>query len=112
MYRVNGITADPHQSHTLLMDDRQIVLTLRFLPVVQSWFMSLAYEDWRIDNIRLALNVSLISQSNQPFDFVVTDTDGLGVDPMTERCFETGRIELYFATAEELQEIRKYEVRE
>lgn len=110
MIRVDNITADPHQHHTLLTEQGQVLLELRFLPAVQIWIMGVEYRGKVQRGIKLSANVHHIRGFNYPFDFTVVLTDDSGIDPFRRDDFDTGRCELYFITPEEMEQVRGLEV--
>lgn len=112
MIRVDNITADPHQRHTLLVDNGQIILTLRFLPVVQIWVMDVEYRGKVQRGVKLSASVLHLRSFNYPFDFSVVLTDDTGIDPFRLDDFETERCELYYVTPDEMVEVRGLEVPE
>lgn len=112
MIRIQNITADPHQRHTLLIDNGQITLSLRFLPVVQIWVMDVEYQGQVQRGIKLSASVLHVRSFNYPFDFTVVLTDDSGIDPFRRDDFETGRCELYFVTPAEMVDVRGLEVPE
>lgn len=112
MIQVENITADPHQRHTLLTDAGQVVIVLRFLPVVQIWIMDVEHEGRAQRGVKLSASVLHIRSFNFPFDFTVVLTDDTGIDPFRRDDFETGRCELYFVTPAEMVDLRGLELPE
>lgn len=112
MIQVENITADPHQRHTLLTDAGQVVIVLRFLPVVQIWVMDVEHEGRAQRGVKLSASVLHIRSFNFPFDFTVVLTDDTGIDPFRRDDFETGRCELYFVTPAEMVDLRGLELPE
>lgn len=110
MIRVSNITADPHQRHTLLTDDGQITLELRFLPAVQIWVMDTEYKGKVSKGVKLSAAVHHLRGFNYPFDFTIALTDGSDIDPFRRDDFETGRCELYYITPAEMEQVRGLEV--
>ena len=110
MLRVNDITSEVIQRHTLLVDDFEIVIQLRFFPAVEIWQLSVELGEKDINGIKLSAGVLHMRGYNYPFDFVVALTDSSGIDPFRIDDFETGRCELYYVTANEMVEIRGLEV--
>jgi len=108
--QILNITDEPHQRHTILTDDGEITLMLRFLPAVQVWYMDVEYNGAEARGIKLSAAVSHVRGFNFPFDFVLSLTDGSGIDPFRTDDFVTGRCELYFVTREEMFTVRGIEV--
>lgn len=112
MRRVENITAAPYQRHTLLLDDQELTLELRFLPAVQIWIMNVEYLGRWQRGIKLSASVLHLRSFNFPFDFTVDLTDDSGIDPFRLDDFLNQRCELYFVTPEEMTELRGQEIRE
>ena len=110
MKRINNITSEPIQLHTLLVDDFEIELQLRFLPEVQIWVMSVTLNEKVINGIKISAGVLHMRGYNFPFDFAVQITDGSGLDPFRLDDFENERCELYYVTKDEMEQIRGLEV--
>lgn len=110
MLRINNITSEPIQLHTLLIDEFEVELQLRFLPAVEIWVMSVNLSGKEISGIKLSAGVLHMRGYNYPFDFAVQITDGSGLDPFRLDDFEARRCELYYVTKDEMQQIRGLEV--
>lgn len=109
MYKLSGITDEPYQAHTLLLDEGEAVLELRFLPAVQIWIMSVTHGEKVRTGIKLSASVYHLRSYGFEFDFVVTLTDGSGIDPFRVDDFASGRCEIYFVSPEEMQVVRGQE---
>lgn len=109
MYELQNISSEPAQQHTLLLDNGEAVLNLRFLPAVQVWLLSVMYEDKKRTGIKLSANVYHLRQYNFPFDFTVLVNDQSGVDPFKVDDFSTGRCSLFFITPESMRKVRGQE---
>lgn len=112
MNQVENITADPFQRHTLLLEDREVTLELRYLPAVQIWIMNVEYNGRAQRGIKLSASVLHLRSFNFPFDFTVVITDNSGIDPFRLDDFADQRCELYFVTPAEMTQIRGAEVPE
>jgi hypothetical protein len=110
MRQVNNITSEPIQLHTLLVDDFEIEVQLRFLPEVQIWLMSVTLNSKVIHGIKLSGGVLHMRGYNFPFDFAVEVTDGSGLDPFRIDDFETERCQLFYVTVDEMTDVRGLEV--
>lgn len=109
MHKIQNITDEPFQRHTLLMDDDEAILELRFLPAVEIWVMNVAYKGKERNGSKLSANSYHLRSYNFPFDFTVLVTDDSGLDPFRVDDFQTGRCELYYITPEEMKQIRGQE---
>lgn len=117
MHIINNITSDYIQTHTLEFSRGVAELQLIYEAATQFWKMNVTYT--RLDEtesqtpiygVKLALSTVHFKHRGWPFDFIVSDTTGNGVDPYRADDFETGRCVLYFVTPEEMIEIRGADV--
>jgi|GEM_PF-763303 len=109
-YQIINITDEPSQRHVLLVDDEEIVLTLNFYQVSQFWAFNVSWRNVTYNGFMLSLGCLHIQALNWPFDFFCVTTDSSGLAPFRIGDFSEGRCELYFVTAEEMQERRGLEV--
>lgn len=110
MRQIENITSEALQRHTIITDGGEIVLTLRFFGVTESWFMDVEYKGGAALGVKLSLAVQHINSKNWPFDFVIADLSGRDVGPFQLTDFEDGRCLLYMLEAEDLEEIRGHDV--
>lgn len=106
MLRIENISSEHDQRHVVLSGDLEIVLRLRFMSSVESWFFSVEYDGRTVNNIRLAAGVLHIRSVNLPFDFFVSVMDTTGLDPFREQDFSEGRCILSLVTPDEMEAIR------
>jgi len=110
MRELENIGSESFQRHTIIFQESEIILKLRFLPVVEQWFIDVNYKDFSANGIKLAVGVLHIRSSNQPFDFLVQDNSGNGLDPFRLDDFSTERCTLFIAEADDMAELRGTEV--
>lgn len=117
MNKVENITSEYLQTHTLEFSRGVAVVELKYHSVVQIWTMNITYtradEDTPqrpINGVKLSLSTTHIKHRNWPFDFTVVDTSETGVDPFRSDDFESGRCELYFITPSEMIQVRGVDV--
>lgn len=108
--QIGNIGSEAHQRHTLLFNESEIILTLRFLAPVGQWFFSAEYEGNRVDGIKITVGVLHMVSANQPFDFVVTDNSGEGIDPFRLDDFADGRCSLFLLEPADMFDVRGVEV--
>lgn len=108
MNQVINITNEAHQVHTLLTDNGNITLTLRFFPMVEAWIMDVSYGTKNVYGVKLSLSVLHLEKFNFPFDFTVSGTGG--IDPYNINDFSDVRCTLWFINATEMEEYRGIEV--
>lgn len=103
---IQNITDAPAQKHTLIFNDIQVILKLRFLSTIESWIFDLEYGDNTIYGVKLSVGVLHIASSNFPFDFEVYDASGNGTDPFRLTDFSSGRCVLYLYDNENMERVR------
>lgn len=104
MLRINGITSDAKQKHTLLLGDGSLLLmTLEYKPLQTGWFITqLVHEDFTLNNMRVVTSPNMLHQYKNQLSF------GLGCfvledqEPMLKEDFSSGRAKLMILTAEEV----------
>jgi len=106
MKKLQNITDEPHQRHTIVFEESEIVLSLRYLPTVEMWIMDVGYGDVSTHGLKLSVGVLHMRSRNLPFDFIVTDNIETGLDPIRADDFSTGRCAMYLLEADDMQEIR------
>ena len=110
MLQVENITNEPFQRHSILYENYEIVLTLRYLHRCSIWIMDLEYIDWAVSGIKLSCGVKHIAGQNQSFDFFVSDESNNGIDPYKQDDFSSGRNILYLLERADVEEIRSVEL--
>lgn len=103
---ITGITDEPFQRHTVLFEDSEVVLTLRFHPTVAMWAMDVSYGGKASYGYKLALGTLHMRSRNYPFDFVVRDLSGVALDPFRVSDFSERRVELIMLDAAEMEALR------
>jgi len=106
MLQIENITNDSYQRHSILFEDYEIVLTLRYLHRCSAWFMDLEYISWSVSGIKLSTGVKHIAGQNKPFDFFVSDETNNGIDPYKLDDFSSERNILYLLEREDVEKIR------
>lgn len=106
MKKLQNVTDEPHQRHTIVFEESEIVLSLRYLPTVEMWVMDVSYKGIDTHGLKLSVAVLHMRSRNLPFDFIVVDNLETGLDPIRVDDFATGRCSMYLLEAEDMQEIR------
>lgn len=106
MIQIENLTSEAHQRHIALLDDQEVVLTIRFLPVAEIWIINVTYAGRSASGFKLSLDTLHMRSQNFPFDFLVKDLSGRGVDPFRIDDFSEGRVALYMLQSEDMAEIR------
>lgn len=104
--RIQNLTDEAFQRHVILLDEQEVELSLRFLSVVEGWFIDVTYADRSAYGFKLALNTLHMLSQNFPFDFIVEDLSGRGIDPFRIDDFSEDRCALYMLQADDMAEIR------
>ena len=107
---MKNITSEAHQPHIVVLEDQEIELTLRFLPPVEGWFFNVTFGGRTVNGFKLALNTLHMVSQNFPFDFVVEDLSGRGIDPFRIDDFSENRCALYMLQTDDMTEIRGQDV--
>ena len=110
MRRLQNITAEPIQRHTILFEESEIIFTLRFYPRTQIWMFDAEFGDTVVYGLKLSVGVLHMISQNQPFDFICVDKSGNGIDPFTRTDFSGGRCEIYLLESADMKLIRGVEV--
>ena len=108
--KLQNISAEAFQRHSIIFREAEIILTLRFYPRSQIWCMDLSYLDWEVNGIKLSTGVLHIAGQNKQFDFIVRDLSNNGLDPFKKTDFEEGRCEIYMLEQLDIEEIRGIDI--
>lgn len=106
MRRIQNISDDPIQRHTIVFAESEIILTLRYYPTVRIWCFDAEYLDFEVHGLKLSAGVLHMRSRNQPFDFICRDLSGNGIDPFQLNDFTSGRCELYLLEPADMEQIR------
>ena len=106
MIRLDNITDETHQRHTIVFEESEIVLVLRFHPTVGMWTFDATYKDSQVLGRKLSVGVLHMVSRNLPFDFIVTANAGTGLDPFRRDDFSTGRCTLNMLEADDMEVVR------
>lgn len=110
--KIIELTNDPIQSQTIVVDNLDIKVTVRFLPIIATWTLRVDVDgETVIDGIALSLGSVMMEQDNKPFGFIVEDKSTLGIDPFRLEDFSDGRCVLYMLERDEMIEVRGYDVK-
>lgn len=110
MLQIQNITDEAFQRHSILFEDYEIVLSLRYLHRCSVWVMNLEYKGWKINGVKLSTGVLHISGQNKPFDFFVSDESNNGIDPYKLDDFSSERNILYLLERGDVEEIRSVDL--
>ena len=111
MRRLQNLTSEPIQRHTILFGRSEITFRLRFYPRTQIWMFDAEFGDNQVYGLKLSVGVLHMLSQNQPFDFICVDRSGNGIDPFKRQDFSSGRCEIYMLEAADMEQIRGAAVR-
>ena len=107
MRQIVNITQTANQQHTIALEDQEITLSLRFYPTIEQWNFDVEFKEKKVIGVRLSLGTLHIISANLPFDFIVIDGSGEGIDPFKVDDFVVdGRCKLYILDPAEMELIR------
>lgn len=106
MIEIMNITDDPYQRHIITTATAPIELILRFYPRAQFWTLSATYQGVESNGLKLSLGTLHMRSRNMPFDFIVVDTGGAGIDPFSADDFSNGRCKLLMLEREDMESVR------
>ena len=106
MIKLQNITDEPIQKHTILFERSEVILTLRFYPKVEAWCFDAEYNDKTVYGLKLSAGVLHMLSQNQPFDFIIADNAGIGIDPFKLDDFSSERCSLFMLEARDMIDIR------
>lgn len=110
MIELQNLTADGDQRHTILFEESEVIFRLRFLSTMQQWFFTASYKEFIIHNVKLATGVLHMLSRNQPFDFLVTDESGSGLDPFQLHDWTDNRCRIFMFETADMVLIRRAQV--
>lgn len=110
MRKIDNVGDEGFQTIIVPLADGDVRIDIRFLSSVQIWQMSINYLGKALNGVKLSCGVLHMRARNYPFDFIVTDESGAGIDPYKKDDFTSTRSILYMLDADEMEEIRGQEV--
>ena len=106
MIEIENIGNEAVQRHVILFEETEIILTLRFLPMVSIWIFNIEYKGRTANGFKLSTQTPHMLSQNFPFDFIVTDNNGTGLDPIDKNDFLNGRCSLYMLEPDDIEKLR------
>lgn len=106
MTQIDNISDQPLQTLNVTLDDgTPVIVTLRFLPSVQRWFLDFSYGAIGFVGLCLCLHPNILRawRGRIPFGLLVKADDG--ADPFSQNDFSTARVGLYVLTAAEVADV-------
>lgn len=108
MKLVTGITSDPKQQMTLVLDDgSQVYLYIEYNQQQLGWFMNLAWSgsDWTLDTRRITASPNLLRQWQNVIPFGIAVITQGNVEPLNLTDFVDGTATVYLLTAQDVLNI-------
>lgn len=109
MQRLDNISNDSKQRHTILLDSdgTRIVLELTYKPTQLGWFLDVVYESmgFEVHNLRITTNTNILNQwrNKLPFGIICQCKDAQ--DPMLIEDFLVERASLGILSKDEVNQI-------
>lgn len=106
MNTLQGITDQPKQTTTIVLDDgTKATLVLEYRPQQLGWFYNLTHESFVLNGQRLVASPNILRSFRKliPFGLAVLTTNG--VEPLNQRDFVNGTVTLLLLDADEVDEV-------
>ena len=107
MKRLNGLTTDAIQQHIVPWDGDNIVVRLRFVQTVASWFVDVEYQGRKYGSDLMVLGSFCFDGTALPFRILCIDKLRQGIDPFSIEDL-ANRVEVLFFTSSEADSYRGY----
>lgn len=104
--KIDDISDETVQDHVIQFEQDEIELRLQFHPFNQIWTFNVSFKGKSANGVKLSVGTLHIRSENFPFDFVVSDESGEGLDPFQASDFSDGRSILYMYDADDMEDIR------
>ena len=110
MYQLTSITKDPYQKIVLILPGSvgKATLYLQYLTQLQSWYMTLDYLNYSIDNRRVYSSPNLLRQWDKVFPFGIGCYTKDNTDPYLIDDFQNGRCGLVMLSQAEIENYEAY----
>ena len=109
MQKINNISNDAKQKHTILLekDSSRIVLDLNYRPTQLGWFLDVTYENkgFKVCGLRITTNSNLLNQWRNVLPFGIICQCDDAQDPLLIDDFLVGRAVLGILSSEEAEQI-------
>lgn len=106
MIEIQNIGSEVLQRHVILFEESEIVLRLRFLPMVSIWVFNVEYNGKSSNGHKLSCKTPHMLSTNFPFDFIVLDNSGNGLDPIDRHDFVNERCSLFMLEPDDIENVR------
>jgi len=106
MIEIENISNEALQRHVILFEESEITLTLRYLSVVSIWVYNVEYKGKQSNGHKLACLTPHMYSTNFPFDFIVRDNNGTGLDPVDINDFFNERCTLFMLEPDDIEALR------
>jgi hypothetical protein len=106
MRKLINLTDETIQRHTILFEESEVILTIRFFPKTEMWCFDAQYKEKSVFGLKLSVGVLHMVGQNQPFDFIVSDNSNNGIDPFRRDDFSGGRCSLFILDTADMTQVR------
>ena len=106
MIEIENIGNETLQRHIILFEESEIELILRYLPITSIWVFNVTYKGKSSNGHKLSNKTPHMLSTNFPFDFIVLDNNGTGIDPVDRNDFVNGRCSLYMLEPDDIERLR------
>ena len=104
MFQLKGLNDDAYQQYVIPWQGNNIILRLRFVQTVASWFVDCEYKGKKYGSECCVLGSYLFDGSTLPFKIFMIDTTGADLDPFEKSDF-LNRIQVYFLEINETAKV-------
>lgn len=106
MIRIENIGNETLQRHVILFQETEVILILRYLPMVSIWVMNVEYKGRKANGLKLSTKTPHMLSQNFPFDFLVSDNNATGLDPIDRNDFANNRCTLFMLEPDDIEQLR------
>lgn len=105
---LEGIQALPSQTLTTSLDEGSIItITLVFRPTIKMWFISVSYDGFLVENLRLCNSPNLLNQFDKIIPFGINVEIKDGTEPFIINDLSTGRVVINILSATEVEQVNE-----
>ena len=108
MKLVSGITNQPKQQMTLVLDEgSSVFITLNYYPQQIGWFMDVRWQTWVVLGLRVTTSPNILRQWKNVIPFGLAVSGKNEVEPLNPDDFVDGTISVYVLQGEDLTSIEE-----
>lgn len=104
MKRITSITSKSKQQMTLALDNNETVdFKLYYFPRQQSWYFDFKYNDLIVNGLKVVISPNATRQFKNIMSFGIAFAASSFIEPFAIDDFETGRVNMYVLTKEDVE---------